>query len=110
MSREISAAKTVVMDHRRDGREQPIHQLGPRLAPANVQRGDDHVEPGKEVVIEVEAAVRPDLELAAVEQPEATGLRALVSVSSPQVVRYATPTGTGRLRRASRTRLREVRR
>ena len=51
--------------------ERPPRQLGPRLAPGDVDRRDDDVEPGEEVVLVVELAVGADLELAAVEQPEA---------------------------------------
>ena len=42
-----------------------------RLAPPDVERGDDEVEPGEELVLVVEPAVGPDLELAAVEEAEA---------------------------------------
>ena len=51
--------------------ERPPRQLRPRLAPGDVDRRDDDVEPGEQVVVVVEVAVGADLELAAVEQPEA---------------------------------------
>ena len=51
-------------------------ELGARLAAGDVDRGDDEVEAGEEVVVVVEVAVRPHLELAAVEQPEAARVRA----------------------------------
>ena len=44
-----------------------------RLPARDVQRGDDHVEARQQVVLVVEPAVGPDLELAAVQQPEAVG-------------------------------------
>ena len=53
--------------------ERPLGQLRPRLAPGDVDRRDDHVEAGQQVVLEVERRVGPDLELAAVEEPEAAG-------------------------------------
>ena len=55
--------------------ERPPRQLGSRLAARDVDRRDDEVEAGQQVVLEVELAVGPDLELAAVEQPEALGRR-----------------------------------
>ena len=51
--------------------QRPLRQLGPRLAAGDVDRGDDDVEPGEQVVVVVELAVGADLELAAVEQAEA---------------------------------------
>ena len=39
----------------------------------DVDRGDDEVEAGEQVVVVVEHAVGPDLQLAAVEQAEALG-------------------------------------
>ena len=45
------------------------------LAPGDVDRGDDQVEARQQVVLEVERAVGADLELAAVEEPEAPGRR-----------------------------------
>ena len=56
-----------------DGVERPLGQLGPRLAPGDVERRDDQVEAREQVVLEVELAVGPDLQLAAVQQPEAAG-------------------------------------
>ena len=56
-----------------DGVERPLRQLGPRLAPGDVDRRDDDVEAGEQVVVVVERAVGADLELAAVEQAEALG-------------------------------------
>ena len=50
-------------------------QLGARLAAGDVDGRDDEVEPGEQVVLVVERAVGPDLELAAVQQPEALGRR-----------------------------------
>ena len=47
------------------------------LAPGDVDGGDDEVEPGEERVLVVERAVGADLELAAVEEPEAARVRAL---------------------------------
>ena len=58
-----------------DAVERPPRQLGPRLAARDVDRGDDEVEPRQQVVLVVERAVGADLELAAVEQPEALGRR-----------------------------------
>ena len=58
-----------------DAVERPAGQLGPRLAARDVDRGDDEVEAGQQVVLEIERAVGADLELAAVEQPEALGRR-----------------------------------
>ena len=60
-----------------DRPEDPGRELGSGLAPADVQGGDDQVEPGEELVVVVEPAVGADLELAAVEQPESLrgGLR-----------------------------------
>ena len=48
----------------------PPRQVRPRLAPGDVDGGDDDVEPGEEVVVVVEDPVGPNLELAAVEQAE----------------------------------------
>ena len=50
-------------------------QLGARLAARDVDRRDDEVEAREQVVLVVERAVGADLELAAVEQPEALGRR-----------------------------------
>ena len=50
------------------------HQLRPRLAPADVERADNDVEARQELVVVVELAVGPDLQLAAVQQPEVGAL------------------------------------
>ena len=55
--------------------EHPLRQLGARLPPPDVERGDHEVERREQLVRVVELAVGADLELAAVEQPEALGLR-----------------------------------
>ena len=52
-------------------------QLGARLAAGDVDGRDDEVEPREEVVLVVELAVGADLELAAVEEPEAARVGAL---------------------------------
>ena len=46
-------------------------EFGAALATRDVDRGDDEVESGEQVVVVVERAVGADLELAAVEQAEA---------------------------------------
>ena len=56
-----------------EGDPHPRHQMVARLAAAHVQRGDHEVVAGEEVVVVVEAAVRPNLQLAAVEEPEGMG-------------------------------------
>ena len=56
--------------------ERAARQLGARLPPGHVERRDDEVEGGEQVVLEVERAVGADLQLAAVEQAEAVGRRA----------------------------------
>ena len=50
--------------------ERPLRQFGARLATGDVHRGDDEVEPREQVVVVVERAVRPDLQLAAMQQSE----------------------------------------
>jgi hypothetical protein len=55
--------------------QRPPGQLGLRLAARDVDRRHDDVEPGEEVVREVERTVRADLELAAVKEAEAFGRR-----------------------------------
>ena len=55
--------------------ERPLRQFRPRLPSRDVERGHDEVERGQQVVLEVELAVRPDLELAAVQEPEPAGRR-----------------------------------
>ena len=55
--------------------EHALGQLGAWLAPRDVERRDDEVERGEELVRVVELPVRADLELAAVEQPETLGVR-----------------------------------
>ena len=56
-----------------DGIERALGQLGTGLATGDVDRCDDHVEARQQVVLEVERGVGAHLELAAVEEPEATG-------------------------------------
>ena len=58
-------------------------QLRARLAPRDVDRGDDEVERREQVVLVVERAVGADLELAAVEQPEAARRGASAARSRP---------------------------
>ena len=48
-------------------------ELGAGLAAGDVERGDDEVESREQVVLVVEPAVGPDLELAAVQEAEALG-------------------------------------
>ena len=48
-----------------------LRQLGTRLPPPDMQRRDDEVERREQLVRVVELAVGADLQLAAVEQPEA---------------------------------------
>ena len=55
--------------------QDPLGQLGAGLAPGDMERGDDEVERREELVRVVELAVGPDLQLAAVEQPEALRAR-----------------------------------
>ena len=51
-------------------------QLCPRLAAGDVDGGDDEIEAGQQVVVVVETAVGADLQLAAMQEPEAAGVRA----------------------------------
>src|SRR2546426_6897594 len=53
-----------------DGTQDPRRQLSARLAPTDVQRGDDEVERGQELVGEVEMTIRADLELTAMQKTE----------------------------------------
>ena len=55
--------------------ERPGRQLGARLAACDMDRGDDQVEAGQQVVLEIEPAVGADLELATVEEAETLGRR-----------------------------------
>src|SRR3954451_17191636 len=51
--------------------ERASGQLGPWLATRYVDRCDDDVEPGQEVVLDFELGIGPDLELAAVQKTKA---------------------------------------
>ena len=54
-----------------DGIERSARELSQRLAPRHVDGRHDDLEPREEVVLVIEDAVGPDLELATVEQPKA---------------------------------------
>ena len=66
-----------------DRTQHPGCQLIARLTPPHVERGDDQVEPGEQVVVVVEPAVGPDLQLAAVQQAEAARRRAFRDAPLP---------------------------
>ena len=59
-----------------DRRKHTGGQLLARLPAADMKRGDDHVEPGEKLVLVVEPAIGPDLQFAAVKEPESLGWRA----------------------------------